>query len=142
GGGSLRFHALQSPRVIVGSSLAKGFGAPLAALGGSGRFIRRFLRHSETRVHTSPPSIAVLHAAEHALMINAQRGDELRRHLADLVSYFRDRIVSTGVLRSQGLFPVQMLGGQKVDVLRLHLALRSAGIRSAIIRDKASGETK
>src|SRR5215207_90634 len=32
GGGSLRFHGLQSPNVILGSSLAKGFGVPVAAL--------------------------------------------------------------------------------------------------------------
>ena len=35
GGGSLRLHDIHSPAVLVGSSLAKGFGAPLAALGGT-----------------------------------------------------------------------------------------------------------
>ena len=35
GGGPLRLHGLRSPRVILGSSLAKGFGVPLAGLSGS-----------------------------------------------------------------------------------------------------------
>jgi 8-amino-7-oxononanoate synthase len=66
GGGSLRLQKIHSPAVIVGSSLAKGFGARLAALGGNTRLIRQFMRQSETRLHCSPPSIAVLRAAEHA----------------------------------------------------------------------------
>ena len=42
GGGSLRWHGVFGPHVIVGSSLAKGFGAPLAALCGSRALIDRF----------------------------------------------------------------------------------------------------
>ena len=34
GGGSLRLHKIRSPAVIIGSSLAKGFGVPMAMLGG------------------------------------------------------------------------------------------------------------
>ena len=53
--------------MIVGSSLAKGFGTPMPLLAGSASVIRRFEEHSETRIHCSPPSLAALHAAEHAL---------------------------------------------------------------------------
>lgn len=54
GGGSLRLHRLRSPHVILGSSLAKGFGVPVAVLSGSGRLIQSFRRRSQTQVHTSP----------------------------------------------------------------------------------------
>jgi 8-amino-7-oxononanoate synthase len=73
GGGSLRLHNICSHNVIIGSSLAKGFGVPLAMLGGGAKLISQFLRRSETRVHASPPSIAVLHAADHALMVSSTR---------------------------------------------------------------------
>ena len=42
GGGALRWHGVSGPHIIVGSSLAKGFGAPLAVLAGSGELIDRF----------------------------------------------------------------------------------------------------
>ena len=63
GGGSLRWHGVFGPHIIVGSSLAKGFGVPLAALSGSRALIERFREHSETRIHCSPPSVAAIHAA-------------------------------------------------------------------------------
>ena len=37
GGGSLRWHDVFGPHIIVGSSLAKGFGAPLAAFAAAAR---------------------------------------------------------------------------------------------------------
>jgi 8-amino-7-oxononanoate synthase len=40
GGGSLRHHGLGGPRIIVGASLAKGFGVPMAALSGDGAALR------------------------------------------------------------------------------------------------------
>ena len=73
-----------NPRVLLIYSLAKGFGVPLAVLSGSTRMIQRFVNQSETRMHCSPPAIATLSAAEHALSLNASRGDALRFHLAKL----------------------------------------------------------
>ena len=138
GGGSLRLHAIRSPQLILGSSLAKGFGAPLAALSGSARLVERFARVSRTRVHCSAPSIAVLRAAEHAMHINTLHGDALRRRLARLVRRFRDNIVGAGLHGGAGLFPVQMLvpEGDR-DAVRLQRLLRSAGVRTAVVRGLA-----
>ena len=80
GGGSLRWRGVSSPDVIVGASLAKALGVPMAVLSGSEPVIRRFEQQSETRVHCSPPSLASLRAAEHALALNRRHGDD-RRHL-------------------------------------------------------------
>ena len=136
GGGSLRLHSIRSPAVIVGSSLAKGFGVPLAMLGGSAKFIDRFMQRSETRVHASPPSIAVLHAAEHALIVNAAHGDAIRRHLAELVTYFREQIRWTG-FGSQSIFPAQILASDLHRApVRLHRMLLAAGVRTVVVRKR------
>lgn len=139
GGGSLRLHNICSHNVIIGSSLAKGFGVPLAMLGGRAKLISQFLRRSETRVHASPPSIAVLHAAHHALMVNAARGDTIRRHLALLVSRFREQNRRAGLCGQRGIFPVQALTSDPgIDPIRLYRMLRTAGIRTIVVRERTA----
>ena len=46
--------------IVVGASLAKAFGAPLAMLAGSAAVVGEFERQSATRVHCSPPSVAAV----------------------------------------------------------------------------------
>ena len=136
GGGSLRLHNICSPNVIIGSSLAKGFGVPIAALSGGAELIGQFVRRSETRVHASPPSIAVLRAAHHALMVNAARGDAIRRYLAELVSRFRKRNRLAGISGPGGIFPVQTVAPDPhKDPVRLHRILRTAGVRTLVARE-------
>ena len=132
GGGSLRGHAIASPRIIVGSSLAKAFGVPLAALAGNARLIDHFEENSETRVHASPPSIADLRAAEHALRLNATHGDAARDRLARLVAHFRRRVRALGLRAPRSLFPVQALD-LGADAVRVHSALRDAGVATAVV---------
>jgi 8-amino-7-oxononanoate synthase len=134
GGGSLRWQGIRSPDVIVGSSLAKGFGAPMAMLAGSASLIRRFEARSETRVHCSPPSLASLHAAEHALAINRTDGDRLRRYLALLVRRFRAGLRAIGLAADGGLFPVQTLKPAGVAADVLYERLLGLGIRTVVIR--------
>jgi 8-amino-7-oxononanoate synthase len=134
GGGSLRWQGINSPDVIVGSSLAKGFGVPMAMLAGSAKLIRRFEAQSETRVHCSPPSLAVLHAAEHALAVNRSDGDRLRRYLAQLVRRFRAGLRAIGLAVDGGLFPVQTLKPAGVAAEVLHERLLRLGIRTIVIR--------
>jgi 8-amino-7-oxononanoate synthase len=134
GGGSLPWHGLASPQVIAGSSLAKGFGVPLAVLCGNDRVVRRFEERGETRVHSSPPSLAALRAAEHALAANRQQGDERRLYLAQLIQRFRAGLRQIGLTAAGGLFPVQMLSVGGADARTLHLRLLCAGIRTVIVR--------
>ena len=143
GGGSLRLHNIHSSAVIVGSSLAKAFGVPLAMLGGSAKLIRQFARRSETRIHASPPSIAVLNAAEHALIVNAACGDSIRRYLAELVSHFCEQARRTSFSGSHSPFPVQMLYSDPyVDAVRLHRRLRAAGVRTLVARERSASRAK
>jgi 8-amino-7-oxononanoate synthase len=139
GGGSLSLHGICSPNVIVGSSLAKGFGVPLAVLAGDAKLIAQFIRRSETRMHGSPPSIAVLLAAKHALMVNESRGDAIRRHLAQLVTCFRERNWGAGISGPRGVFPVQTVAaGPPPGPVRLHRRLLTAGVRALVARGPAA----
>jgi 8-amino-7-oxononanoate synthase len=139
GGGSLRSANVAGADVAVISSLAKAFGVPVAALSGSTELVGRFVRESETRVHCSPPSIPVIHAADRALTINERNGERLRRQLSDAVRYFRTRVSAAGLVTLRSLFPVQTLRpGSGGDPVRLHDRLRRAGIRSVLRRGRQS----
>jgi 8-amino-7-oxononanoate synthase len=121
--------------VLVGSSLAKGFGVPLAVLAGSATMLRRFEAESATRVHCSPPSSAVIHAAEHALDENRRRGTALRLRLTQCVRHFRRRLSEVGLSAAGGLFPVQTLAPiSGLDSSVLYERLLHRGIRTVLRR--------
>ena len=135
GGGSLRWWDLDGADVVTIASLAKGFGAPLAVLAGSARSVERFEARSDTRVYTSPPSSADIHAAERALALNAACGDRLRWRLATLVRRFRRRLLEARLAADGGLFPVQTLRlPHGTDAVRLHSQLHAEGIRAVLQR--------
>ena len=133
GGGSLRFQNAARPDVVLISSLAKAFGAPLAMLAGSASMVRSFEAKSETRMHTSPPSRAALHAAWRALQINSACGDVLRARLVQLVRRFCRRLAEMGLQTLGGAFPVQILGPLPgIDADRLHRQLLRWGIQTVL----------
>lgn len=133
GGGSLRWSHASGQDVIVGSSLAKGFGVPVAVLAGSSAMVRRFEQASATRVHCSPPSNAVIHAAEHALAVSRRHGDRLRLRLWKLVCRFREGLAEAGLSTHGGRFPVQTLGPLPgMDPSELHEQLLQRGVRTVL----------
>jgi 8-amino-7-oxononanoate synthase len=136
GGGSLRWSEVSSPHVMAGSSLAKGFGVPIAVLCGSAQTVGCFEERSETRVHASPPSVAALRAAEHALMVNRAQGESRRLRLAALVARFRAQLRQIGLAAHGEPFPAQMLDLPAVldaGIVRRRLFLR--GIRTVVVRN-------
>lgn len=137
GGGSLRRSDVSGPDVLVVSSLAKGFGVPVAVLAGSEVMVRHFEARSQTRVHCSPPSAAVIHAAEHALAVNEACGDNLRLRLAQLVRHFRSKLKQIALSGTGGLFPVQTLvPAPGLDVKTLYDRLLQWGIRTVLHRGR------
>ena len=135
GGGSLRHHGLGGSPIIVGASLAKGFGVPMAALSGSRAMVRLFEARSQTRVHTSPPSVAVIHAARYALALNRRCGDALRLRLSHRVRQFRERIARLSLSTTGNEFPVQSLVSAKgIDVVALHTGLLQRRVRTVLQR--------
>ena len=140
GGGSLRWSEIGGPEIISFSSLAKGFGVPLAVLGGSHALLREFKSKSLTRVHCSPPSFATLRSAEHAVKLNRGWGDRLRHRLASLVHLFRKAMHALGITASGGAFPIQTLElPAGVDAAMLHEDLEKRGLRTLLRRGRTRG---
>jgi 8-amino-7-oxononanoate synthase len=133
----LRWSNVMGNDVLVISSLAKGFGVPMAALSGSDAMIRHFEAESDTQTHCSPPSVAVIHAAEHALAVNRVDGDALRWRLAQRVHYFRQCLAHVGFSAVSGLFPVQTLVSSDPDARTLHERLMRLGVRTVLRRNCA-----
>lgn len=135
GGGTLRFAGVGGEDVVVVGSLAKGFGAPLAALAGAGALVARFEARSETRTHCSPPSVAAVRAAERALWVNEAEGDARRGRLARLVLRLRRGLAGLGLAAAGRLFPVQTLAPVPgCDAALLHARLLRAGVRAVPLR--------
>lgn len=131
GGGSLRFHQIEGPHIIVIASLAKGLGVPLAVLAGSRSEIERYCARSATRMHSSPPSMAALRAAERALALNCTEGAACRARLAGLVMLFRAELSRAGIHVAGGMFPVQTLAPMdagRVSTLQTELARRDVHV--------------
>lgn len=136
GGGSLRALRVAGP-VLVVASLAKAFGAPLAALCGSRDDIAAFARDSDTRVHCSPPSLAAIRAAARALSLDHARGDALRARLHANVRRLRAPLLAAGLEVRGGSFPVQSLPlGSDLDPVALHHALLARGIRTFVTQSR------
>jgi len=134
GGGSVRHHGMEGGPVLSISSMAKGFGAPVAVLSGPRELVRSFQTESETRMYCSPVSFADLAAAEHALDVNERFGAALRARLARLVRRFR-RGVGEQAIESSGLFPVQTLARVfGLDPPKLHRDLAARGFRTVLHR--------
>jgi 8-amino-7-oxononanoate synthase len=133
GAGTPAWHRVEGPELILGSSLAKGFGAPLAVLAGNAETIAKFEELSATRVHCSPPSLAAISAAQRALAVNEEQGDGLRSRLVKLVRHFRDSLHQIGLSALGGLFPVQTLKPiPGTDPERLYRQLLSFGVRAVL----------
>jgi 8-amino-7-oxononanoate synthase len=139
GGGTPAWHGIEGPELIIGSSLAKGFSSPLAVVASNARVIANFQNRSATRVHCSPPSIAVISAAQRALAINDRRGDFLRDRVAKLVRHFKDGLHRIGLASRGGLFPVQTLTAiADLDLESLHCRLLDLGVRAVLRRPQNS----
>lgn len=135
GGGMLRYAQLRESHVVLICSLAKAFGVPLAVLSGSSALVEQFEERSESRMHSSPPSIPALHAAESALQRNREEGDATRLRLARLVQHFRRRMCETGMALNESQFPVQTLAlSSELDPAELHSGLLRDRVRAVLHR--------
>ncbi|MCJ8166190.1 aminotransferase class I/II-fold pyridoxal phosphate-dependent enzyme [Pontibacter sp. E15-1] len=142
GGGLLKWYGLRGQDIITVCSLAKGFGVPIAVLAGSTNRVNDFLKRSDTRVHCSPASAAHVQAALHALSVNRNKGDKLRRKLLQRVQLFKQLLAAQGLQTLGGFFPVQTLastGGMAPQLL--HQKLRERGIRALLLEPHAATGT-
>lgn len=141
GGGILRWSGASGEDVMIVSSLGKAFGVPVAALSGSEEKVELYKTQSDSIRYCSPPCLPAVRAAEHALDLNANRGDSIRVKLCQNVRHFRLKMGSIGFLTSGGLLPVQSLRGKKDYCERLHESLMSVRIRVKLF-DVAGHESR
>jgi len=135
GGGSLRATAIADPDLLVVSSLAKGFGAPLTMIGGDRLSIERFEAGSQTRIHASPPTIADLRAAERALAVNRENGDWRRLKLVSLVARLRQGLRRLGLDLIPTSFPLQSVRqANTIPLPTLYRHLRKLGVEVVLRR--------
>jgi 8-amino-7-oxononanoate synthase len=140
GGGTLRRAGVAGDDILVGSSLAKGLGVPIAVLSGGEAVLQRIAERGETRTHCSPPSAAAIRAAARALAINRAEGDELRARLAQRVGYFRRRLREVGLSAANGRFPLQWIEPVPgVAAAALHDRLARRGVRALLLRPQCAG---
>lgn len=109
GGGSVAEHGLGGGPVLVGASLAKGFGAPLAVLAGPRKMLGGFMALSATRVHCSPPSVAAIATGRRALEANRRTGRALRERLRERIAQLQAALAAQGIACRGGEFPVQRI---------------------------------
>jgi 8-amino-7-oxononanoate synthase len=133
GGGSSRWHSIAGAHIVLGASLAKGFGAPVAVLAGDATVVERFERCAATRMYCSAPPVASVRAAQHALRVNRTAGDDIRGHLARLVGRFRAGVAEAGLRPHPNLFPVQTAAVGEAAT-HIHDRLREAGVRAVVHR--------
>lgn len=134
GGGLLRWQSLSADTMITIVSLAKGMGVPMSVISSSHRFIASFARHSETRVNSSPVSLAHLQAAMNAFRINKREGDERRSALWRNIYLLRSLLQQAGILVEGGIFPVQTIRcHSRQQTIRLWEELKKSHIRSVLI---------
>jgi 8-amino-7-oxononanoate synthase len=143
GGGSMRHSELNgNSSVLIGASLAKAFGVPLAMLAGNAALVDDFESRSATRVHCSPPSAASVAAASRALAMNRCEGDALRFKLFRLVARFRSGLAQLGLRSTGGLFPVQTLHlPARSSAMDVYQELHRAGISTVLHRIGENGAT-
>lgn len=143
GGGSLEFLGIRSEKVVLLSSLAKGFGVPLACTTGSPDVVGQVRRHGECRTHASPPSAADIGAARSALSINSTMGDAIRRRLAGLVQRLHRRLASIGLMMPDSLFPVQSIPrAEGLPPYELGSYLESRGILGVVNASRCEGRPR
>jgi len=133
GGGSLEWWGAPAADALVVCSMAKAFGAPLAFLAGSRRMIGRYEMNSETRVHSSPVSAAQVSAGERAVLLNRDRGNAVRRTLAQRVKRFRSQLAKANWTPAGGQFPVQSFPiPTEKEALSLYAGLLRLGVQTVL----------
>jgi len=135
GGGSLRASESAGSELLLVASLAKGFGAPLTVIGGTRMTIESFESKSQTRVHASPPSLADLRAAERALAVNREEGEQRRLTLLASVARLRRGLRRLGLALAPTSFPLQSIRGSVgLSLPALYRQLGRLGVQAVLRR--------
>ena len=135
GGGSIATFDIDSMQIIIGSSLAKAFGVPIAALSGSKQFIKHIEKRSAIRMHCSPVSNVDLHACWNALQLNRREGLKKRMDLVRNIRFFQKSMIGLGLQTNGGFLPTQSLVfNTEKAALHVYKTLKSKNIHALITK--------
>ncbi len=134
GSSSVSFHRLRPENLLWAASLAKGFGAPLAALLGPHDLLETFRERSLTRVHCGGPSEASIAAGLAALERNQREGERRRAALAQHVGALRGGLRELAIPVAGGFFPY--LTALVDDAESAHRHLLQRGIATVLHRHR------
>jgi len=142
GGGIIMNNNINYENIIYISSMAKGFGVPVAFLSTTKMDISDYLEHSLTNNHCSPVSIAHALSIKHALKLNRNHGEQIRNKLYQLVFKFKQRLSQAGISTIGGDFPFQTLSKHnRIDATGLYEFLQNKGFTSVLHELKSSDST-
>ncbi|CAM2156235.1 Pyridoxal phosphate-dependent aminotransferase family protein [Pararobbsia alpina] len=147
GGGVLPYMGI-APRepVLLLSSWAKAFGAPLATLGGPAELVNAVARDGPTQTHCSAASQSAMQAAMNALAINERAGERLRATLHQRLTRLeqglrwlaRTSLPDLHTLRRH--HPLQQIRlGSGERTMALYTGLRLRGFRTALLHPAGNG---
>ncbi len=137
GGGVVPWLGIQDENIILGSSLAKAFGAPVAVLSGSSKIIQQVKERSLSRVHCSPPSMANIQSAWHALNINHIEGDYRRYILLQRIRQFKKGLQEESIKATKGIFPVlKVITSNSAQSKLLLKKLKKKGVQAILTVDQ------
>lgn len=141
GGGILQWCGFSSSQALTISSLAKGFGVPLAVFSGDYEIVEWFRQNSLTRVHTSSPAMNTVQAATSALSINRLKGAALRLRLYNLVRLFRALLQQEGINPLGSIFPLQTVPVKNPELaLDIYREVRKQGYDFLLLKGRTKNE--
>lgn len=134
GGGILKWLNVHDSNIISITSLAKGFGVPMAVISSNTSFITSFKERSETRVNSSPVSIAHLTAAINAFRINTGSGEQRRAKLWSNISLLKTELRKSGIKLNGSIFPVQSICDTDAQkMMHLYKKLKKEKIKTVLV---------
>lgn len=128
GGGIAPWLEVGEPTVVV-ASLAKGFGVPLAVIGGSAPIIAAVRKNGESGLHASGPTAADCAAVQRVLSMPARELDSRRDYLAGLTTELRRTLVDDGWRPVGWAFPFTLVDvGDSAVALERELRRRGCAV--------------
>ncbi len=132
GGGSLQYHNIGGPEIVVIGSLAKGFGVPAAVMASGKKMMKNFKNKSKTNISCSPASLADYSAISRALILNKNCGEKLRTKLLRNIIFF-NTIINKNSNLSDNIFPIQSINFQNNNMAYdTFLQLKQSGITTVL----------
>ena len=105
----MRWHALQTPRIVAVSSLAKAFGAPVAVVAGSARLFAAYESWSEYTRALQPANCRGPRSSRASVGDQRDRRRYTPAYSRETGSAIPARLRSGGIGVEPGLFPIQTI---------------------------------